>query len=264
MQRVQDAVDAWATRLPTPDLPAEGSSLGRDDETFPPMPCSQLAWYGLTVGVEHLDAALRLLRQQVDSGRPLLSSANYTVLRAALVGASQAAVLLMPSNRDERTNYGLQIAHEEYRQAYNFRKHLLDHPGLVAAGRDAAEGQDFLTGLLNGKNQAKELLAGRGVTSTKLSDTEMVEKAADLVHFQGEDAEMLQLALEMEWRLGSGAAHGRLLMAMHRTGGFQREGSTALFGATFEGVAQQICGVSLVVNEAWGAWDRRRVPPPRA
>ena len=44
-------------------------SLANDDETFPPLPCSQLAWWGLSVAVEHLDAGLRLLAEQAKPQR---------------------------------------------------------------------------------------------------------------------------------------------------------------------------------------------------
>jgi hypothetical protein len=144
-------VDGWRARLLVPDQPEVTSSLAADDLVYPAMSCSQLAWWGISVGVEHLDATIRLFDQQVSSGGPILPAANYTVLRAALVGSSQAAVLLAPRKRDERTTYGLQIAHEEYRQALNFRERTLNHPGLVAEARAASERGDYLAGLRGGR-----------------------------------------------------------------------------------------------------------------
>jgi hypothetical protein len=125
------------------------------------MPCSQLAWWGLNVGTEHLDASIRLLDQQISIGGPILPTANYTVLRAALVGSSQAVVLLGPRRRAQRTTFALQIAHEEYRQALNFRSRLLEQPGLVAEAREAAERKDYLMGLRQAKARVLAELKSR-------------------------------------------------------------------------------------------------------
>jgi len=144
VRRVEGAVAAWRPLLLDPQTPEPGSSLAKDDETFPPMPCSQLAWWGLSVAVEHLDAGLRLLADQKAQGGPYFSDANYTVLRAALLGASQAVVLLLPARRDSRTTYGLQLAHEEFRRALNIRRHLQTHEGLPDSARLAAADLRFL------------------------------------------------------------------------------------------------------------------------
>lgn len=43
VRRVEEAVAAWRPLLLDPQTPEPASSLAKDDETFPPMPCSQLA-----------------------------------------------------------------------------------------------------------------------------------------------------------------------------------------------------------------------------
>ena len=260
METVTRAVGAWSERMREPDDPQPGSSLGSDDEVFPKLPCSQLAWFGLGVGVEHLDATTRLLQQQVDAGGPILPDANFTVLRGALVGSAQAVVLLCSSGRDERTRVGLQIAHEEYRQLFNFRKHVLEHAGLVPEAQAAANRRDYLRLPRERREQAAAILRERGAP-LKITDTELVERAADLVHARGEDAQLLQLALEMEWRLGSGAAHGRLLMSLQRPGGHVVNGDVAAMGGSYEAVAQQVCAISLLLSAAWRAWDLRIASP---
>lgn len=258
IDQVSAVVQAWQQRLLTPDEPDRGSSLAADDNAFPRMSCSQLAWWGMSVGVEHLDATLRLFNEQVTRGGPILPAANFTVLRAALVGSSQALILLAPTSRQERVNYGLQIAHEEYRQVFNFRKRLLEHPGLVPAAREAAATKDYLTRFATKRDEVAELLTARGVAS-RLTDTAMIERAAELSHTDPTDADLLKSSVAMEWALGSGAAHGRLLMTMHRQTSFKTEGgSTALLGSTVEEVAMPIVGVFLMLNNAWRIWDLRR------
>jgi hypothetical protein len=212
------------------------------------MPCSQLAWWGLGMGVEHLDATIRLLDQQVAAGGPILTSANYTVQRGALVGSCQAVALLAPKTRAERTTVALQIAREEYRQVFNFRERVVTHPGLVKEARQAAEGKDWLARPRDRKNEIEAMLRERGA-NPRLTDTAMIERAAELVHASGEDADLLRSSVAIEWALGSGAAHGRLLMTLHRPEGHLSEAGTALLGASYDQVASQITGVSLILNE---------------
>ena len=254
---MEEAVAAWRPLLLDPQAPEPGSSLAKDDEAFPPMPCSQLAWWGLTVAVEHLDAGLRLLADQAARSGPYFSDANYTVLRAALLGASQAAVLLLPASRETRTTYGLQLAHEEFRRALNIRKHLRAHHGLPESARTAADDTRFLEGLSGPLERAAAALTERKARKS-FPDTDLIDAAAGLVHAQGQDARLLQLGQEMEWRLGSGSAHGQLLVSMHRAGGHRTQGNVAMFAGNYDHIAQTAARVSLVANEAWQAWDRRR------
>ena len=79
-----------------------------------------------------------------------------------------------------------------------------------------------------------------------------------MVHAQGQDARLLQLGQEMEWRLGSGSAHGQMLVSMHRAGGHRSEGNIAVFAGNYDDIAQTAARISLVANEAWRAWDLRR------
>lgn len=256
VRRVEEAVAAWRPRLLDPQTPEPGSSLAKDDETFPPMPCSQLAWWGLTVAVEHLDAGLRLLADQASRGGPYFGDANYTLLRAALLGASQAAAVLLPTGRETRTTYGLQLAHEEFRRALNLRMHLHGHEGLPDSARTGFTEERFLDSIKSPLERAAAALDERQVRRG-FPDTDLVEVAAGLVHARGQDAQLLRLGQEMEWRLGSGSAHGQLLVSMHRAGGHRTEGNLALFGGQYEAIAQTAIGVSLVANQAWRAWDTR-------
>lgn len=57
--------------------------------------------------------------------------------------------------------------------------------------------------------------------------------------------------------LGSGSAHGQLLVAMHRAGGHRTEGNLAMFAGDFDSVAQTASRVCLVASEAWRSWDLR-------
>lgn len=216
-------------------------------------------WEDRVRRVEEAVAAWRphLLADQAARGGPYFGDANYTVLRAALLGASQAAVLLLPIRRETRTTYGLQLAHEEFRRALNIRKHLQAHDGLPESARTALADARFLEGLSGPLERAAAALDERKARRS-FPDTDLVEVAAEMVHAQGQDARLLQLGQEMEWRLGSGSAHGQMLVSMHRAGGHRSEGNIAVFAGNYDDIAQTAARISLVANEAWRAWDLRR------
>jgi hypothetical protein len=238
-----------------------GSSLAMDDQAHPQMPCSQLAWWGIAVGVEHLDAATKLVDNQMAKQEPIMPAATYTVLRGSMIGSCQAVLLLGTPARRERIIYGLRIAREEYRQVKNFRQSIVEHPGLSESAREKAGQPEFSDWPAQGIDRVEALLAQYQVSDprSRLKDSDLIEKAAALVH-KGQDAELLRLAVEMEWNLGSGSAHGRLLMNMHRPGGHRIDETqqVAYFGTGVDEVATQIGNVALVLSEAWRMWDARK------
>lgn len=262
LKEVRETLDLWRQRVKSPDQVTLGSSLAVDDQVYPPLPCSQLAWWGLAVGVEHLDAAVDMLDRQVAQGQSIMPLAAYTVLRGGLIGASQAVLLLCTPQRDKRVNYGLQIAHEEYRQVYNFRKATVEHPTVSEEDRQAVLSEDYLGWSESGKKRVKALLNERNETQMKLNDTDLITEAARVMQRDTAEADFLSLGMGMEWRLGSGAAHGRLLMNMHRQRGYRQdqEGQIAYFGGAKKEVMQQIALVRIVLSKAWRMWDLRRTP----
>lgn len=128
---------------------------------------------------------------------PCSPSANFTVLRAALAGAAQAVVVLLPSEADVRTGTALQIAHEEYKQVLNMRKEMLASDGLSEAAKAEAQGTDFLTKFENRKAEVAALLKVRELPM-KLTDTDIISRAAGLAHVDGPDAALLRLAHSMD------------------------------------------------------------------
>lgn len=261
MARIREDVAGWRPLLLVPPAVVDRSPLAGDDKAFPPMRCSQLAWWGISVAVEHLDATIRALDQQVSVGGPILPSANFTVLRAALVGASYAVVLLGSTSRADRTTVGLQMAHEEYRQALRFREKAIASAALLKRAPLASASAGPPAHLAARLAKVSAMLRERKAPQ-RLTDTAIIERAADLVHAAGNgDSELMQLALEMGWVLGSGSAHGRMLMALYRGGRHGVEGDTASFGATYDEVAQEGSSVALVLNEALSLWTLRNTPP---
>jgi hypothetical protein len=84
MLATQPDLDRWRLRAQTVEEPESGSDLALDDKVFPHMAVSQLVRMSLVLSGEHLRLALDALQ-----AKQLYPSSHFTVLRGALVGASQ-------------------------------------------------------------------------------------------------------------------------------------------------------------------------------
>ena len=103
-------IENWRETFATIRLPYDSSPLARDDQRWPLYSVSTAAWTSMASAYDHLD----LIRLTIESRR-LFPTAQFSVLRGALVAASQAAWLLAPSDSEERVRRGLQVAAEYYR-----------------------------------------------------------------------------------------------------------------------------------------------------
>ena len=111
MLDTSDDLDRWRLRAHRVEEPERGSDLALDDEIFSRMAISQLARLCLLPAGEHL----RLALDAIKAGQ-LYPSSHFTVLRGALVGASQAVWILAPEDRAVRRERGLTIVTEMYVQ----------------------------------------------------------------------------------------------------------------------------------------------------
>jgi hypothetical protein len=104
-------LDRWRLRAHRVEEPERGSDLAHDDEIFQHMAISQLARQSLIAAGEHLRLALDAI-----NAKQLYPSSHFTVLRGALVGASQAVWILAPPDRNLRRERGLTVVTEMYAQ----------------------------------------------------------------------------------------------------------------------------------------------------
>ncbi|MEV0948999.1 hypothetical protein [Promicromonospora sp. NPDC050249] len=104
-------LDRWRLRAQRVEKPERGSDLAIDDEIFPHMAVSQLARTSLVLAGEHLRLALDVIK----AGQ-IYPSSHFTVLRGALVGASQAVWVLAPEDRGQRCERALTVLAEMYAQ----------------------------------------------------------------------------------------------------------------------------------------------------
>tara|TARA_R110002124_G_scaffold126756_3_gene286466 strand:+ start:55698 stop:56486 length:789 start_codon:yes stop_codon:yes gene_type:complete len=146
-------LDRWRLRAQRVEEPERGSELAVDDEIFQRMAISQLARMSLIAAGEHLRLALDAI-----NAKQVYPSSHFTVLRGALVGASQAVWILGPQNRDVRRERGLTIVSEMYAQMDKYYTSL-DSTRLEADDRASlddqrlwlAERRDYVVSIRNTK-----------------------------------------------------------------------------------------------------------------
>jgi hypothetical protein len=92
-----------------------GSDLARDDLAYPVAPTSHVVQGSLVTAREHLIATAMLWRST--PGGILLPQAYATILRTAVISASNAAWILNPTSSQNRVLNGLVIAAEDARNS---------------------------------------------------------------------------------------------------------------------------------------------------
>lgn len=182
-------LDRWRIRARSVEEPEVGSDLALDDKIFPHMAISQLVRMSLVLSGEHLRLALDSLR-----AKQLYPSAHFTVLRGALVGASQGVWILSPEDGQERRERGLAVLDEMYTQMEKYYNALGGLSGEEQASLDDQKSwlSDRRTGVADVRTR-----------NAQLNLTEVVREAAEDV-FTGVRQ---QEAVRRLWREMSADAH---------------------------------------------------------
>ncbi|WP_146087026.1 hypothetical protein [Rathayibacter sp. AY1B7] len=237
-------LDRWRLRAQRVEEPERGSELAIDDEIFPQAAISQTARISLVSSGEHLRLALDAL-----NARSLYPSAHFTVLRGALVGASQAVWMLAPEERSARRERGLTVSAEMYEQMrryYNF----LGSTGLSAEDRARLGSQQLW---LSERSRDVETLRA---TKAKLDLTAVIGAAADQAFHDPAPRE----AVRRLWREMSADAHvlGWSLYQRSSFGSADRrtgvgEGKA---GGVPEFVAQPFLASYRILERGWSLFDR--------
>lgn len=261
LEKLFTAVAAWASRIEAPPLAASSrSSLAADDQAFPSLPASAIAYNGLVTAVEHLD----YFRTALQANGRIYPAANYTVLRSALMGAAQAVWVLAPQARKERVGHALEIAVDNYNQQ---RKLVAAATAMtveqqavadrVIAALDARLDEAAVLATSLGKNPAN-------IRKWKLDMTRAITEAVELANPVGtDDAAVIRSGTGLLWRSQSGHAHGtpgsRLSLISHDS--VVDDGNGTLWAATstsFEQIVTATGAATLLLNEAWRLYDLRR------
>lgn len=261
-QQMFPLVEGWAKLTRTvPQTPTAGSSLAKDDAFFPPQPPSHLAYAGMVTATEHLE----LFRIAFLASRTLYPSAYFTLLRSALMGSAQAIWVLRASPRTKRVENALRLVRDDLKQ----RKGMLQEPpATIDLDAGALEGaRDRLAEWLGWVQDA----AGRigldrsAVPAWRLSMTDVIKKAGELVHRGSEDDAAIQYGTSLMWRMQSGHAHGTpsaRLTQIRPEEVIKRLDGTNWAKATtsMADVGTAASAAVMLLDEAWKTYDNRCRP----
>lgn len=184
-----DTLDSWRDRLQEGFRPTLGSELYEDDQLVRWSPASQYAWFGLGSARDHLNAVRSLIE-----AKQLCPSAHPTLIRGALVGASQAVWILESDEASVRQTRAALMARESYSRHGQFAGDIAKKRGVLLARE---------TEVWARKRVAE--LEAMGVTG-RIVVTDVVDRAA-VVTYESEHPELVA-DVSAVWQQTSGSAHG--------------------------------------------------------
>lgn len=238
-------LDRWRLRAHRVEEPEGGSELAIDDQVFPHMAISQLARMSLIPAGEHLRLALDAIR-----AKQLYPSSHFTVLRGALVGASQAVWILGPEDRDERRERGLTVLTEMYEQMERYYR-FLDGTHLQANDRARLHDQQLWLSQRTGQ------VASIRKTRASLNLTGVIGLAADHAFPDTRSRE----AVRRMWREMSADAHVLGWSLLQRTTFDQADRRTGVGEGKAPGdpehVAEAFVASYRLLRRGWSLFDRR-------
>lgn len=194
-----DQVAIWhGTPLFEPNV---GAELRADDDEWPYMAASQMAKSGLDVAAEHLFT----IRTLIDAGE-ILPMAFRSILRTALVGATQSVWLLAPDPQDERSRRHRVLVAEMYRRHGQYLEALLILNDIQAVPRD----QNTETVFDHMTKRGDQIGTVRTLAQEKATwnDTDAIATAACEVWANEPNVDELVQESLLEWKAGSGVSHG--------------------------------------------------------
>lgn len=241
-------LDRWGRRLAGGLLPAQGSQLARDDTDLPQLPLSQLALLGLATARDHLHAVRVLLE-----ARELFPLAQLSLIRAALIGASQTVWLLEPDDRPRRLERGRCLAahnYSEFNKCLTVLLTLTDppHQGTLEAKTKVERRMADVSQIRDAEGEKSALNA-----------TAMIEGAATATFPESRHAgESVAV-----WRQTSGCAHGYqwpLLVAAGARSATRPDAigmAKVVVGGTVEGLENPYMCAYHLARKGWELLDAR-------
>lgn len=186
----EDTLDRWRLRAQEVEEPQPLSDLAIDDGVFPDLSISLITRSSLVHAGEHLRLALDAIHRE-----QIYPSAHFSVLRGALVGASQGVWILHPSERELRRRRGLSIIAEMFDQQGKYYRTLRD--SVLVANQDHLNEAEDLVREMEGK------LAIARADHGKLNLTDVVSQAARATFSDVAQVDRVKLL----WRELSADAH---------------------------------------------------------
>lgn len=249
-------LDLWRERMSHVLIAEPGSELEVDDTDwpYPPMSMSQLVWAGLSSAREHLQA----VRVHIEHGQ-LFPLAHLSMIRAAVVGASQGVWLLADDDRDVRLKRSRHLAN------YAYSEHLKFLTVLQAVADEPHEGTDTVASHTATRLAQIEQLRSSTMRRVSFITSDMITGAAKAAF----DDKRLELVAESIWRQTSGAAHGLAwsILGVADTSilaGPDDDTVVAEAGGGFDRIAEEYMCAFKMAEAGWDLLDRRNSSPTGA
>lgn len=261
LDRAREAIRSWEGRFfADPEDVPQGSPLAFDDAAAPHWPTSLVAWSSITTAVDHLGLAYDAIEGQ----RSLRPSAFYVPCRSGLLVGSQAVWVMIGSAVDRRHRTLWCQAEEEH----GWHEYLKDYQNDEEFADDVSpEMLEQISALVVDARQRRDSIRReipREVLK-RFTATRMLKDVASHVSSQGSHDQWLRRALAFEWRVSSGAAHGRVWPTRVRPSQTIPVLGTSTHirrtTSTVETYATSLGAATLVVSEAVRLWDERRTVP---
>jgi hypothetical protein len=238
-------LDSWQERAGRmPEQPACGSRLAVDDSVFSWHPISEAARLSLITSGEHL----RLARTALEA-RQVYPSAHFTVLRGALVGASQAVWILAAEDAAERQERGLTLIDEMYQQLQKY------YGEMSTTNLSDGERLDLQSQIRWCKERLQQVAAVRR-SSKKLIQTDIIKWA--LYHRFPDDQR--RDAGRLLWRQMSADAHV-LGWSMFQRGNVLTSDRHSALGLgessrDLSQLAEPFVAIHCLLKEGWSLFER--------
>ncbi len=242
-------LDGWRLRAQRIEEPQPGSELAIDDEIFERMAISQLARLSLIAAGEHLRLALDAIKAQ-----QLYPSSHFTVLRGALVGASQAVWILESNDRNVRRERGLTVTTEMYAQMARYYG-FLESTDLEVSDRERLTDQQLWL------SERRSDVASIRTTPATLNVTATIGAAADHAFSDKTSRD----AARRLWREMSADAHALGWSLFQRTDFGEADRRTGIgegkAPGSLEHVAEPFQISYRLLKSGWSLFDRRCEAP---
>lgn len=243
-------LDRWRLRGHRVEEPETGSDLAIDDRIFPHMAVSQLARMSLILAGEHLRLALDAIK-----AKQLYPSSHFTVLRGALVGASQAVWILGPEDRGERCERALTVLTEMYAQMGKYYGFLAN---TQLDDTDRASLDDQQSWL----NERQAGVAAIRTGGASLILTDVIGAATDHAFSNSASRE----AVRRMWREMSADAHVLGWSLFQRSSFGPPDRRTGIGEGRAPGSPEHVAEAFLasyrLLKSGWSLFDRRCEAPP--
>jgi hypothetical protein len=205
----------------------------------------RMAWISLIAAGEHLMIVRDTLAQ-----KQLYPSGSYTVIRGALVGASQAVWALAPAVRELLRDRGLALIREMHTQLIKAHE---DHDPTLLSSAQLTEIAEQIQWL-----KARRTTVTASMTSNvTINLTDIITAAADYLF---KTPEKRQAARDL-WRQMGGDAHVLVWPMLQRAEYRDRDRRTGLSTAEMAGgipaTANAYLGAFQILKAGWSLFDQR-------